>query len=277
MSVLRRSVCFLLLSVSAWTLRAEDAPQPTTPTLTPAKNTSKETKPTAENVKLATQYVAQLSAESYMDRAEAKEKLKELGRAAIEPLEAGAQSEDTEIRLRCLEILIAMRGRGFMGVGLAEDNTEMAEDGGNEDSDIVVSANQVIDWRQGFDRQYGVKRPFPADAAGIKTGDKLLEINDRKVRGIKDLMREVILVGPGRVCSVLIQRDGVKMRIPVLLTRNPMLQRQNQFGGIEAVKDTTPQVDLEKEIDFTEDDKRADLKQPEQPAAMQDEIIEIDP
>jgi hypothetical protein len=267
-NVLCRSVCLLLLAAA---LHAEDNPQPAVPppTETPAA------KPTAEDVKLAEKLVEQLSADSYMDRAEAREKLKELGRASIEPLEAGAQSDDPETRLRCMEILIAMRGRGFMGVGLMEDNAEMPEDGGNADLDIEVSANQVIDWRQGYDRQYGVKRPFPADAAGIKSGDKLLEINGRRVRGIKDLMREVILVGPGRVCSVMIERNGVKTRVSVLLTRNPMLQKQNQFGGIEAAKDPPPAVDLEKEIDFTEDDKRAELQKKDAPAPIAVDGIEM--
>ena len=95
---------------------------------------------------------------------------------------------------------------------------------------------------------YGVNKAFPAEAAGIQPGDKILAVNDHPILGVKDLMREVILLGPARFAVLLIDRGGKRMRLPLLLTRNPMLTKNN---GLEYMmqRDPTPPVDLEKELE----------------------------
>ena len=61
-------------------------------------------------------------------------------------------------------------------------------------------------------------------------------------------MREVILIGPARLAVLLVERGGKQMRLPLLLTRNPMLTKNN---GLEYMmqRDPPPPVDLEKELD----------------------------
>jgi len=217
----------------------------------------------AEKAKLAQQYIAALSADAYMDRADAKQKLIALGRPAIEPLESAARAEDSETRLRAMEILITMRGRGFLGIGLEEEDVEVP---GAQDGFVAterpgsVRANQVIDFRQGYQQRYGVKRPFPAETAGMEQGDRMVEINGRPIRGIKDLMTEIILTGPGRTASIVFERGGATKRVHALLTRNPMLVFQNEVGFQQSMPNEKPSVDLEEEIDFSEVDKRANLK-----------------
>jgi hypothetical protein len=201
----------------------------------------------------ARSFIAALGADSYMERAQAKESLIKLGRPAIEPLEAASQDEDPELRLRALEILIALRGRGFMGIGLSEDTDTFTLDADGEpvvdekdeknDKRSAVTATKVLDYKADrYEEMYGVTRQFAAAAAGMVTGDRVTFVNDRPVRGIKDLMREVVRCGPGRVASITIERDGKEIRLPMRLTRNPMLAG-NQFGG----KEPPPPVDMEKE------------------------------
>jgi hypothetical protein len=57
-------------------------------------------------------------------------------------------------------------------------------------------------------------------------------------------MREVIIVGPARVAVLLIERNGKLMRLPLLLTRNPILQKEFLIQT-----DPAPPVDLEKEAE----------------------------
>jgi membrane-associated protease RseP (regulator of RpoE activity) len=213
-----------------------------------------------------------LGSDNFSERSNAKEQLLRLGRASIEPLEYAVKSEDPEVRLRAMEILIALRGRGFLGIGLQESADdelvdldaapeEDAKDAVRTVTPPVVSANQIVSFRQPPYNTYGLTRPFPAEAAGMQPGDKILSINERPIHGVKDLMREVITIGPARTAIIVIERGAQKLRLPVLLTRNPMTTRGNDFGGYQMVRDGSPPVDLEKELDGgnAEPDKRAEL------------------
>lgn len=190
-----------------------------------------------------------LASDSYSTRIQARQALVQAGRAAIEPLEHAVQSEEPETRLRAAEILIALRGRGFMGMGLQE--SEPAEEGaaGGQGTERmvprpVVVASQVVPVDQY--RMYGVTKPFPAESAGIQPGDRILAVNDKPIQGVKDLMREVIIIGPARLAVLLIERGGKRIRVPLTLTRNPVLQKNN---GLEYMiqRDPPPPVDLERE------------------------------
>jgi hypothetical protein len=192
----------------------------------------------------AEKLIQALGAEAYADRLAAREGLLRLGRAAIEPLEAATQAEDTEVRLRAVELLITLRGRGFMGIGLAE---EWRERGANAAEDELsppplVRVTQVLDHANlapTTGMVLAVPGPLPAETAGLQVGDAILSINERPIRGVKDLMREVIIVGPGRVILADVERDGKVLRIPMLLTRNPMPAANEP--------PVPPPVDLERE------------------------------
>ncbi len=223
----------------------------------------------AEDLKQAREAVKALSSDSFSERYNARNQLMQLGRASIEPLEYALKSEDPEVRLRSLEILIALRGRGFLGIGLQEstdeeiavDPDEVPEGGAKEQVKTVappiVIANQIVNFKQAPYNAYGVTKPFPAEAAGMQPGDKILTINDRPIHGTKDLMREVIAIGPARTAIMLIERGGERLRLPVLLTRNPIVMRGNEFGGFQYVRDNAPPVDLERETE-ADPEKRAD-------------------
>ena len=186
----------------------------------------------AEAAARARQLVQALSSDSFSERSIARRELEQLGRPAIEPLEYAAQSDDTETRITATQLLLAMRGRGFMGIGLQEEQpggaTPMLDEDPAADAKPVpppvVNVTMIPNGRA---------KAFPAELAGVSVGDKVLQVNGRRLCGVKDLMREVINIGPGRVALVMIDREGKKLRLPILLTQNP--------------NDTPAPIDLEKE------------------------------
>jgi membrane-associated protease RseP (regulator of RpoE activity) len=199
-------------------------------------------------VKQSETAIQQLSSDDYPTRRMAFAKLIAIGRPAIEPLEKAQQSEDPEVRQRAVELLIELRGRGFLGVSLSE---MVDEDGdGLPDPEAnglpVVRAGEIVSHLNPTYARIGLKKPLPAEAAGMERGDKLLAVNDRPVHGIKDLMREVICLGPARQAVITIERAGEMKRVPVVLTRNPFLQRAALQYEPEI---DAPPVDLEKELE----------------------------
>ena len=186
--------------------------------------------------------ITQLASDSATVRENAKKGLLALGRVAIEPLERAAESDDAEVRMSASSMLIALRGRGFLGVQLEEEpaETEVANAIANDGSESLspapfVRAVSVVNWQ--LYRQMGATKPFPAERAGIQNGDRILGINGQKIYSMKGLMRIVSMLGPGRVAQLLIEREGKQMRVSAVLTRNTMTQ------------DPRPPVDLESELD----------------------------
>ena len=195
------------------------------------------------------QLVKSLASDNPAVRESAKQSLRALGRGAIEPLEFAALSEETEVRLSAVDLLIALRGRGFLGVGLEEEDSEAEDDdnSANKNNDEsskpkpvpIVRATQVLSYLQYVN--LGVKKPFPAEKAGIHAGDRILAVNGLSVYGVKDLMRVISTIGPARVADVTIERLGKQMRVQAVLTRNPTTPDMQPSAA--------PPVDLEKELD----------------------------
>lgn len=203
----------------------------------------------------ATESVRDLGSDDYATRRTAFAKLLSLGRPAVEPLERAQQSEDPEVRLRAMELLIALRGRGFLGVSLAESE-DIDGDGipdGVETGQACVRAMSIVSHQHPQYANLGLTKPLPAEAAGMEAGDKLVAVNDRPVHGTKDLMREVISIGPARLAVITIERNGKMQRLPVILTRNPLLNR-NVYVTEPA---ELPPVDLEKELEEEKTEPRA--------------------
>jgi hypothetical protein len=157
--------------------------------------------------------------------------------------------------LRASEILIALRGRGFMGINLDERDPD--EENGTE-TDDTLRPSFVHVAGVATPEQIGGTHDFPAKLAGIEQDDKIISVNGRHTQGVKDLMREVIESGPAHGALVLLDRKGTKMRLSMVLTRNPM--------------DRFPPVDLEKEIPET---KEGNIL--EKPAKMNEEKPKAEP
>jgi S1-C subfamily serine protease len=95
-------------------------------------------------------------------------------------------------------------------------------------------------------RPKGSPKIYPAEIAGLKAGDKFVSVNGHLVHGTKDLMREIIATGPARIASLEIERDGKLLRLPVLLTRNPVSKPAVLINQMFIQEDQPPPVDLEK-------------------------------
>jgi serine protease Do len=69
-----------------------------------------------------------------------------------------------------------------------------------------------------------VFKSHPADKAGIKPGDVILEINDQKIHSAKDLSRSIAGFGAGKKIHVTIVRKGKKINKKVLLAKRSEME-----------------------------------------------------
>jgi hypothetical protein len=172
----------------------------------------------------ARRHIAALSSDSYAERAEARSNLLALGRAAIEALESARQSEDTATRHAAMDLLLALRGRGFLGIQLPQgpEDEEADDTKNNSGHPAGVKVMRVIKFDIDANMFNGntPKGPLPAEAAGILEDDLLLSVNDQPLNCVGDLLREVGVAGPGRVVKVELLRDKQRLVLPVRLTRN---------------------------------------------------------
>jgi hypothetical protein len=182
-----------------------------------------------EKVKLARKFVDGLNADAYTVRVKARESLLKLGRAAIEPLEFATKAEESETRLRAVELLIELRGRGLLGIGMLDTRF------GDTLPEVGAGVKSVL-------------TNNPAEKAGLQQGDVIVALNDEPIENNNELQSYVFSTGPARVMDVLVDRGGEKMRFSVLLTLN----LSGSMYGSGAVM---PPVDLESELPESDDPK----------------------
>jgi serine protease Do len=90
---------------------------------------------------------------------------------------------------------IAMGGESFLGVNLQEINAQRAHDLKlKEEAGVEVTR---------------VESDSPAERAGLKAGDVILEYNGEQVEGMEQFSRLVHETPPGRHVKLVISRDGV--------------------------------------------------------------------
>jgi len=87
--------------------------------------------------------------------------------------------------------------RGYLGIYMEPMKTELAEYFGLKQNQ-GVSVIQVVDGS-------------PADEAGIKAGDIILEMDGKKLKGPQQFKNTIAMVEPGTKVSLLIYRDGKKL------------------------------------------------------------------
>lgn len=175
--------------------------------------------------------VRQLGAENFTHRRQAAGELMEAGRAALEPLARALEDKDPEIRAKAADLLVALRGRGFVGIQFNEQPSkdapivqQRADFGDGEEpagagtepvapqpAFIPARDVQVVETVDGM----------PGKEAGLQSGDRFLAVNGRAICGELDLLREVILAGPAKPSMLVIDRDGKKVTIAITLGRHP--------------------------------------------------------
>ena len=57
----------------------------------------------------------------------------------------------------------------------------------------------------------------PADNSGLKAGDLIIAINDKKIASMVDLAAEIKLFRPGESVDILLLRDGVRLTVQAVL------------------------------------------------------------
>jgi serine protease Do len=95
--------------------------------------------------------------------------------------------------------------RSYLGVGVAEINAERAKA-------LKLSEERGVEITR-------VEPDSPAEKAGLKPGDVVLEYNGQRVEGTQQFIRMVRETPPGRRVTLLISRDGATQTVTATLGR----------------------------------------------------------
>jgi serine protease Do len=103
---------------------------------------------------------------------------------------------DPEPQAKTVERSVVIRSgsRSFLGVGVAEIDAERAKA-------LKLKEERGVEITR-------VEPDSPADTAGLKKGDVVLEYNGQRVEGTEQFVRLVRETPPGRKATLLISRDG---------------------------------------------------------------------
>lgn len=107
--------------------------------------------------------------------------------------------------------------RGWLGIEAQELNQELAASFGLQAPAGVIIA--------------GVVSQGPADRAGLKPGDVLLEVDGRAVIDPRRTMSDIAAVAPGTTLTVSVARDGKPIEVELEVGERPTPQSQSQQTG----------------------------------------------
>ncbi len=66
-----------------------------------------------------------------------------------------------------------------------------------------------------------VFEPSPAFAAGVRSGDVLVSMNDQRILSVQDFQRLLYLLGVGKKITVEVYRDGELFEREVVIEQRP--------------------------------------------------------
>ncbi len=95
--------------------------------------------------------------------------------------------------------------RGWLGVGIQKLTPEMAETKGLKTAEGAL-INQTFEGG-------------PADKAGLKTGNVIVEFDGKAVKGPSDLQNTVAWIAPGAKADIVVMRDGQKKTFKVTVEK----------------------------------------------------------
>jgi Do/DeqQ family serine protease len=97
--------------------------------------------------------------------------------------------------------------RGWLGIVIQELTPELAAGFGvNKDSGVLVAE---------------VMSDSPAESAGVKAGDIIVEFNGAPIKSVTDLQKRVAAVEPGRATPLVVIRDKVSTPLSVKIGEQP--------------------------------------------------------
>jgi serine protease Do len=104
--------------------------------------------------------------------------------------------------------------RGFIGVGLTDVTPAL-----QRALNLTVSAGAMVQ---------DVSRASPAERAGLRPYDIILEVEGRKVLDNEELIRDISARQPGTVARLEIMREGRRQTLQVKLAERPLRERSTE-------------------------------------------------
>jgi Do/DeqQ family serine protease len=97
--------------------------------------------------------------------------------------------------------------RGWLGIAIQDLTDELAGSFGVGEREGVLVAD--------------VMKGGPAESAGLRPGDVIVELNGAKIREVQELQRRVAVVAPGQDVGVVVVRDRAQQRLRVRVGEMP--------------------------------------------------------
>jgi Do/DeqQ family serine protease len=97
--------------------------------------------------------------------------------------------------------------RGWLGIAIQDVTDELASSFGVREREGVLVAD--------------VMKGGPAEAAGLRAGDVIVELDGTKIREVPDLQRRVAAVTPGETVKLRLVREGQPQRLDVRIGEMP--------------------------------------------------------
>jgi len=163
--------------------------------------------------------------------------------APINPGNSGGALVDIEGHLIGINSAIYSRSGGSMGIGFAipvslaqQVMEQIVRQGGVTRGWIGVEAQDITpELAESFRLKQvegaliaGVLRGGPADKAGVKPGDILLEINGKNVKDTSGMLTLISALKPGSSATIKVMRNGSEKSLTALIGRRPKPQPVEQ-------------------------------------------------
>jgi serine protease Do len=97
--------------------------------------------------------------------------------------------------------------RGWLGIAIQDVSDELAASFGVREREGVLVADVI--------------KGGPAEAAGLRPGDVIVELNGAKIREVPELQRRVANVTPGQSVAVGVVRDRASQKLRVRVAEMP--------------------------------------------------------
>ena len=108
--------------------------------------------------------------------------------------------------------------RGWLGVGIQDINQDLAQAFKLEGTNGSLIT--------------GVMKDTPADVAGLKRGDVVIEINGEQIKNSNHLRNEIANAGAGSDIELIVIRDSGKRKFLIRLDERP-----KQLGRVDEIEE----------------------------------------
>lgn len=156
--------------------------------------------------------------------------------AAINPGNSGGALVDTQGRLLGINTAIYSRTGGSLGIGFAIPTStarnvmdQILKNGsvvrgyiGVEPQDVTPELAQAFKLpRKDGAIIAGIMRGGPADKAGVKTGDILVEVEGKAIPNTATMLNVIAQLAPGASSRFTFVRDGKEIELPITVGKRP--------------------------------------------------------